>query len=113
VSETAVDNPEETMRITVVWQLVSWLRVVVAVHDRNHVRLHLMRPFEAHKFNKIIHLGNFCKMWGHMFVSLMFIPCIIRHIRRYQQYALTVPLVYSMYWLQHVSAVACHHQGAC
>jgi hypothetical protein len=43
---------------------------------------------------------------------LMFIPCIIRHIRRNQQYALIVPLFYSTCWLLHVSAVACHHQGA-
>jgi hypothetical protein len=43
--------------------------------------------------------------------SLMFIPCIIRCIRRDQQYALIVPLLYSTYWLLHVLAVACHHQG--
>jgi hypothetical protein len=29
-----------------------------------------------------------------------------------QQYALIVPLLYSIYWHLHVSAVACHHQGA-
>jgi hypothetical protein len=29
-----------------------------------------------------------------------------------QQYALTGNTLYSMYWLLHVSAVACHHQGA-
>jgi hypothetical protein len=29
-----------------------------------------------------------------------------------QQYALIVPLLYSTCWLLHVSAVACHHQGA-
>jgi hypothetical protein len=44
--------------------------------------------------------------------SLMFVPCIIRHSRNNQHYALTVPLLYSIYWLLHVSAVACHHQGA-
>jgi hypothetical protein len=44
--------------------------------------------------------------------SLMLIPCIIRRIRTDQQYALIVPLLCSMYWLLHVSAVACHHQGA-
>jgi hypothetical protein len=44
--------------------------------------------------------------------SLIFIPCIIRRIRRDQQYALIVSLLYSTYWLLHVSAVACHHQGA-
>jgi hypothetical protein len=33
-------------------------------------------------------------------------------IRRNQQYTLTVPLLYFTYWLPHVSAVACHHQGA-
>jgi hypothetical protein len=32
--------------------------------------------------------------------------------RNDQQYALIVPLLYSIYWLLHVSAVACHHQGA-
>jgi 5-formyltetrahydrofolate cyclo-ligase len=44
--------------------------------------------------------------------NLMFLPCIIRRIRRNQQYALIVPLLYSTCWLLHVSAVACHHQGA-
>jgi hypothetical protein len=37
------------------------------------------------------------------------------HIRRSwndQQYALIVPLLYSTYWLLHVSEVACHHQKA-
>jgi hypothetical protein len=29
-----------------------------------------------------------------------------------QHYALILPLDYSIYWLLHVSAVACHHQGA-
>jgi hypothetical protein len=42
----------------------------------------------------------------------MFIPCIVRRIRRDQHYALIVPLLYSTYWLLHVSAVVCHHQGA-
>jgi hypothetical protein len=42
----------------------------------------------------------------------MFIPCIIRCIRREQQYVLIVPLLYSTHWLLHVSAVACHHQRA-
>jgi hypothetical protein len=42
----------------------------------------------------------------------MFIPCIIRRIRNDQQYALICNTLYSMYWLLHVSAVACHHQGA-
>jgi hypothetical protein len=32
-------------------------------------------------------------------------------IRRCQQYTLIVPLLYSMYCLLHVLAVACHHQG--
>jgi hypothetical protein len=36
----------------------------------------------------------------------------IRRSRNDQQYALIVPLLYSIYWLLHVSAVACHHQGA-
>jgi hypothetical protein len=31
--------------------------------------------------------------------------------RNNQHYSLTVPLLYSIYWLLHVSAVACHHQG--
>jgi hypothetical protein len=42
----------------------------------------------------------------------MFIPCIIRRIRNDQQYALICNTLYSMYWLLHVSAVACHHHGA-
>jgi hypothetical protein len=33
-------------------------------------------------------------------------------IRRDQQYALIVLFLYTTYWLLHVSAVACHHQGA-
>jgi hypothetical protein len=32
--------------------------------------------------------------------------------RNNQQYALIVPLVYSIHWLLHVLAVACHHQRA-
>jgi hypothetical protein len=37
---------------------------------------------------------------------------VIECIRRDQQYALIVPLLYSTYWLLHVSAVAYHHHGA-
>jgi hypothetical protein len=33
-------------------------------------------------------------------------------IKRIQHYALIVSLLYSTCWLLHVSAVACHHQGA-
>jgi uncharacterized membrane protein YbjE (DUF340 family) len=46
------------------------------------------------------------------FQSLMFIPCIIRRSRNNQQYALicTTALFYTL--PLHVSAVACHHQGA-
>jgi hypothetical protein len=29
----------------------------------------------------------------------------------YQQYALILPLLYSVYWILHVSAVTCHHHG--
>jgi hypothetical protein len=32
--------------------------------------------------------------------------------RNDQKYALIVPLLYSIYWLLHVSAVGRHHQGA-
>jgi hypothetical protein len=32
--------------------------------------------------------------------------------RNDKQYALAVPLLYSIYWLLHVSALACHHYGA-
>jgi hypothetical protein len=46
-----------------------------------------------------------------IFIS-MFTPCIIRRIRNDQQYALICNTIYFMYWLLHVSAVACHHQGA-
>jgi hypothetical protein len=35
-------------------------------------------------------------------------PCITRD----QLYTLTVPLLYSMHWLLHVSAVAGYNQGA-
>jgi hypothetical protein len=34
------------------------------------------------------------------------------HSRNDQQYALVVPVLYAINWLLHVSAVACHHQGA-
>jgi hypothetical protein len=37
---------------------------------------------------------------------------IYDYYRNDQQYALIVPNIYSIYWLLHVSAVACHHQGA-
>jgi hypothetical protein len=43
--------------------------------------------------------------------ALPLLPCVIRRIRRNQQYALIVPLLYSTCWLLHVSAAACHHQG--
>jgi hypothetical protein len=56
------------MRITVVWQLVLWLHVVIAVHNHNHMTLHLMHPFQAQEFNKITQLDNFCKMWEHISV---------------------------------------------
>jgi hypothetical protein len=42
------------------------------------------------------------------FLSLETMQCS----RNDQQYALIVPLLYSIYWLLHVLAVACHHQGA-
>jgi hypothetical protein len=45
--------------------------------------------------------------------SLTFTLCIVRRSRNNQQYALIVPLLYSIYRLLHVSAVACHHQAAC
>jgi uncharacterized membrane protein YkvI len=37
---------------------------------------------------------------------------IMESSRNDQQYTLIVPLLYSIYWLLHVSAVACHHQEA-
>jgi hypothetical protein len=36
----------------------------------------------------------------------------IRRSRNDQQYALILPLLYFIYWLLHVSTIACHHQGA-
>jgi hypothetical protein len=45
-------------------------------------------------------------------IGLMFTPCIIRRIRNDQLYALICNILYSIYWLLHVSAVDCHHQGA-
>jgi hypothetical protein len=45
-------------------------------------------------------------------VTILFVPFIIRRRRNNQHYALIVPLLYSIYRLLHVSAVACHHQGA-
>jgi hypothetical protein len=36
----------------------------------------------------------------------------IRRNRNYQQYPLIVQTLYSIYWLLHVSAVACNYQGA-
>jgi hypothetical protein len=42
----------------------------------------------------------------------MSVPSMVRLLENYQHYVLIVPLLYSMYWLLHVSAVACHHQGA-
>jgi hypothetical protein len=43
---------------------------------------------------------------------LMCVPCMIRRSRNDQQYALILLLLYCIYWLLHLSAVACHHQGA-
>jgi hypothetical protein len=44
-------------------------------------------------------------------ISLMFIPCIIRVLEMTNNIHWFVPLLYSMYWLLHISTVACHHQG--
>jgi hypothetical protein len=59
----------------------------------------------------------FCKSRTELskivYINLMFVPCIIRRIRKDQKYALIVPLIYSMYWLLHVWAVAYHLQWAC
>jgi hypothetical protein len=40
------------------------------------------------------------------------IKSVYPRIKRDQHYALIVPLLYSTYWLLHVSAVFCHHQRA-
>jgi hypothetical protein len=40
-----------------------------------------------------------------MWKSLMFVLCIIRRSRNDQQYGPIVPLLYSIYWILHVSAV--------
>jgi hypothetical protein len=53
----------------------------------------------------------------HLYRELRYYKFNVRtvHIRRSrndQQYALILPLLYSVYWLLHVSAVACNQQGA-
>jgi hypothetical protein len=55
---------------------------------------------------------HFSKKDSNKVIDLMFIPCIIRYIRKDQRYTLIVPLLYSTYWLLRVSTVTCHHQGA-
>jgi hypothetical protein len=69
-------------------------------------------------FKRVRHLSNYCGLftlcnllhlffvWKFCFFSLMFVPCIIRRSRNNQHYALFVPLLYSIYWPLHVSAVA-------
>jgi hypothetical protein len=48
-----------------------------------------------------------------MTFSLMFLLCILRRCSRNdQQCSLVVPLLYSINWLLHVSAVVHHHHGA-
>jgi hypothetical protein len=42
----------------------------------------------------------------------MFVPCIIKCSRNNQHYALICTTPLFIYWLLHVSAVVCHHQGA-
>jgi hypothetical protein len=42
----------------------------------------------------------------------MFVPYIIRRSTNYDHYTLILPLLHFIYWLLHVSAVACHHMGA-
>jgi hypothetical protein len=42
----------------------------------------------------------------------MKVKCYSKRIRRDQKYAVIVKFLYSTYWLLHVSAVACHYQGA-
>jgi hypothetical protein len=59
----------------------------------------------------------FCSLYDvtTMNTDIMFIHIHIHLfslIRRDQQYAPIIPLLYAMYWLLHVLAAACHHQGA-
>jgi hypothetical protein len=53
---------------------------------------------------------------AHLTLLYRFVQCSYRALsdvlERDKQYALIVPLLYSTYWLLHVSAIACHHQGA-
>jgi hypothetical protein len=53
--------------------------------------------------------------WSLKMKTVWYFDVCITHIRcsrKDQQYTLVVQLIYSVYWLLHVSAVACHHQGA-
>jgi hypothetical protein len=43
--------------------------------------------------------------------GLTFVQCVVRRSGNDQQYALTVPLLYFIYWYLHVSAEACYNQG--
>jgi hypothetical protein len=49
MSESAPDNPEETMRITVVWQLTLWHHVVIGLYNHNHMRWQSILPFRSTK----------------------------------------------------------------
>jgi hypothetical protein len=44
--------------------------------------------------------------------SLMFYRALLDVVEMTKQYVLIVPILYSIYWLLHVSAVACYDQGA-
>jgi hypothetical protein len=42
---------------------------------------------------------------------LKYVNMSVQYSRNDQQYELVVPLLYSIYWLLHVSVVGCHNQG--
>jgi hypothetical protein len=62
---------------------------------------------------KFLILNLLMRNFKHWIHSLMFVPCSIRHSRNNHTMHWIVPLFYSIYWLLHVSAVVCHHQGVC
>jgi hypothetical protein len=106
----------------------SEVKIGILKQNKNHIKFERYLPFFIQNKPEFCHIYGCnlksCHIWvfnlvlypkkrtSHIDISLMFVLCIIRLSRNDQQFTLIVPLLYSIYLLLHVSAVACHHQGA-
>jgi hypothetical protein len=102
----------------VCWRYWFPLRVSVtqraAWHKKKNFCKHCNQIFRFLTVNRCILVGSTASHSNIPFFIRLHkrYDIIIKRIRRYQQYAMIVPLLYFTYGLLHVSAVVCHHQGA-